>query len=326
LDFRLRIVDRTDSTIAARQRMHVLLAAPRGFCAGVRRAIQAVEDALDAHGAPIFVRRAIVHNSAVVRALEAKGAIFVRELDEVPAGSRVIFSAHGVSPTVAEDAARRGLKAYDAVCPLVSKVHREVERHQRDGRKIIVIGHRGHPEIEGTLGRLTPGTAFLVDRVESVRQLPLAAHIPVAYAIQTTYSIDDAAAIVTALQARFTDLKAPPSSDICYATTNRQGAIRSIAGMADAVIVVGEDFSSNARRLAEVAAEGCPLVQLVASSDDLDWNLLPNGGRVAITAAASTPESSVIDIVDTLRGRFDLTVEEVESASEDVVFKRMAMA
>jgi 4-hydroxy-3-methylbut-2-en-1-yl diphosphate reductase len=305
--------------------IEVLLAAPRGFCAGVRRAIEAVRDALRVHGAPVYVRRAIVHNLEVVRSLEAEGAVFVEEVDQVPAGAVLIFSAHGVSPDVRADAERRGLTAYDAVCPLVSKVHREVVRHELNGRRVILIGHRGHPEIEGTLGHVRPGTAFLVGSVEDVEALPLPRDLPTAYAVQTTYSVGDAADIVAALRARFSSLEEPTGSDICYATTNRQAAVRAIADQADALIVVGERFSSNASRLAEVAARACPSVQLVAGPDDLDWTDLRAAQILGVSAAASTPESSVEAVLDALRARFDIKVREVAVASEATVFKRLAV-
>ena len=306
--------------------IRVLLATPRGFCAGVRRAIDAVRDALAVHGAPVYVRRPIVHNLEVVRELEAQGAIFIEELDQAPRGAVVLFSAHGVSPAVAEDARRRGLTAFDAVCPLVSKVHREVERHRRGGRQVVIVGHRGHPEIEGTLGHVPDGRAFVVNRVDEVAQLPIAPGEAVAYAVQTTYSVEDAAAIVEALRLRFSDLAEPSSSDICYATTNRQAAVRAVAVQADAVIIAGEHFSSNACRLAEVAADSCAQVQLVASAKDLDWSRIPDCGAVAITAAASTPESTVQGILDALGTRFSLRVEQVGSVFETTSFKRLAVA
>ena len=308
--------------VAALPRLRVLLAAPRGFCAGVRRAIQAVEDALEAHGAPVYVRRAIVHNLAVVRALEAKGAVFIEELDEAPAGSVVIFSAHGVSPAVAADARRRKQLAYDAVCPLVEKVHREVTRHHKAGRHVVLIGHQSHPEIVGTLGRLPQGAASLIQTAEDVDALPVPKDAPVGYAVQTTFSVDEASGAIGALRERFNDLAEPPSSHICYATTNRQAAVRSIAPRADAVIVVGEHFSSNACRLAEVArAAGCGSVQLVAEAADLDWARIPRRGTLGITAAASTPEASVTGIVGAIRARFEIDLEEVEHAEETTAFK-----
>jgi 4-hydroxy-3-methylbut-2-enyl diphosphate reductase len=289
----------------------------------VRRAIDAVEDALALHGPPVYVRRPIVHNLEVVRSLEAQGAIFVEELDEVPAGSVVLFSAHGVSPDVTDDARRRKLKAFDAVCPLVSKVHREVERHVRDGRRVILIGHRGHPEIEGTLGHLPGKTAFVINSVEEVDGLAITDDQPVAFAVQTTYSVDEAAAIIEAIRKRFRNLAGPSSSDICYATTNRQSAASAVAVRADAIIVAGEHFSSNACRLAEVARELCGSVQLVAGPEGIDWSLLPRHGVIGITAAASTPDSTVQSILRALEGRYEIRVEEVETSRESTVFKRL---
>jgi len=303
----------------------ILLAAPRGFCAGVRRAIQAVRDAIALHGPPVYVRRPIVHNLAVVRALEAEGAIFVEELDEVPPGAVTIFSAHGVAPHIAAQAAARGLVSYDAVCPLVAKVHREVERHHKDGRHVVLVGHEGHPEIEGTLGHLPNGAATLVRTAADVDALSLDEAAPTAFAVQTTYSVDEASGIVATLRRRFADLAAPSSSDICYATTNRQAAVREIAQRADAVIVAGEHFSSNARRLAEVAALHCPSVQLVADADALDWARLPASGATGITAAASTPEEIVAGILAALSARYSLRIEEVETAVETTMFKRVAV-
>jgi 4-hydroxy-3-methylbut-2-enyl diphosphate reductase len=323
----LHLNEGTQGTLPAeRPQVAVVLAAPRGFCAGVRRAIEAVEDALSKHGPPVYVRRPIVHNMAVVRSLEAKGAVFIEELDQVPRGSVVIFSAHGVAPSIADDAGARGLTAYDAVCPLVAKVHREVERHERNGRKVVLIGHEGHPEIEGTLGRLGSDSAFLVRSVPEVERLPFSPQAPTAYAVQTTYSVEDAQAIVNALRARFSDLEEPSSSDICYATTNRQTAVRRLALSCDAIIVVGEHFSSNARRLAEVASGNCASVQLAADASELDWSRLPVSGTIGVTAAASTPESSVTDVLDALAERFDLRVETIEAAVEAVAFKRLPIA
>lgn len=310
----------------ARPEIRVLLAAPRGFCAGVRRAIDAVRDALVKHGAPVYVRRAIVHNLDVVRSLEAEGAIFVEELEEVPEGAVVLFSAHGVAPAIAADARRRGLIAYDAICPLVSKVHREVKRHQRIGRQLVLIGHKGHPEIEGTLGHASHIDACVVKSVEEVGNLPFDRAEPTAYAIQTTYSVDDARAIVQALRERFADLIGPPSSDICYATTNRQAAIREVAENADAVIVAGERFSSNANRLAEVAGALCAHVQLVASSNEIDWAGLPKGGVIGVTAAASTPETTVQEIIAALAVRYRLILSEVEALRETTVFSRLKLS
>jgi 4-hydroxy-3-methylbut-2-enyl diphosphate reductase len=308
---------------SARAGLTVLLASPRGFCAGVVRAIDAVRDALRVYGPPVYVRRPIVHNLEVVRMLEAEGAIFVEELDDVPNGAVVLFSAHGVAPAVAAEARRRGLIAYDAVCPLVAKVHREVERHYRNGRRVVLVGHEGHPEIAGTLGHLPRAGAFVINDPSQIPALPLRREEPVAYAVQTTYSVDDAALIVTALAAHFSDLVGPSSSDICYATSNRQAAVRSMAAQADTVIIVGECFSSNARRLAEVAAEYCPQVQLAASSDDINWRLIPPDGTLGISSAASTPERSVEDVIDALRQRYHLDIQDLAGPVEDTVFKRM---
>ena len=329
----LRFQDNSSSRVGAhgemaddRPELRLILAAPRGFCAGVRRAIDAVRDALLKHGAPVYVRRAIVHNHEVVRTLEAEGAVFVEELDQVPPGSVVLFSAHGVSPAIAADARRRDLKTYDAVCPLVAKVHREVERHQRAGRQLILIGHKGHPEIEGTLGHVTSVSAHVVTSVQEVEGLPLRRDEPAAYAVQTTYSVDDAHAIVEALRARFSDLVGPSSSDICYATTNRQAAVRDLAMQSDAIIVAGERFSSNACRLAEVAKLHCSAVQLVAGPEEIDWSELPLSGSIGITAAASTPESSVQAIVSAFGERYRTSVQEADAEPEATVFKRLAIA
>ena len=299
----------------------LLLAAPRGFCAGVRRAIQAVRDAIAEHGAPIYVRRAIVHNLEVVRQLESEGAIFVDEADMVPPGGVLIFSAHGVRPDIAERARALGLTTYDAVCPLVAKVHREVVRHHRDGRRVLLVGHRGHPEIEGTLGHVPDGAAITIGSAGDVARLAIPADAPVAYAIQTTFAVGDAAEIVHALREQFADLAEPPSSDICYATTNRQAALRAIAGRVDSVIVAGAEFSSNARRLAELAARYCRSVQLVAGPDELDWERIDGSTSIGLTAAASTPESAVAAIIEALGARFTLEVEETQGVNENIVFK-----
>ena len=306
--------------------LDILLAAPRGFCAGVRRAIQAVRDALRVHGAPVYVRRPIVHNLRVVRALEAEGAVFVEELEEVPEGAVVILSAHGVAPEVAEDAAQRGLIAYDAVCPLVAKVHREVERHHRGGRHIVLVGHEGHPEIVGTLGYAPEGAFTVIRGAAEVEALPFAPDARLGLAVQTTYSVDEAAEVTAALQARFGDVARPAAGDICYATTNRQAAVRAIAARADAMIVAGESFSSNACRLAEVAASaGCLDVQRVTGPEEIDWSRLPRSGSVGITAAASTPESVVDDILDALAASYRLRIEEVSAIEESTEFKRVAV-
>jgi len=307
--------------------MDLLIAAPRGFCAGVRRAIDAVREALRRHGAPVYVRRPIVHNLAVVRALEAEGAIFVQELEEVPAGGVVILSAHGVAPAVAAQAEERGLTAYDAVCPLVAKVHREVERYARAGRHVVLIGHEGHPEIVGTLAHVPAGGSTLVRSRDDIASMALAPDAPIGIAVQTTYSVEEAADLVAAVEERFADSAKAPRGDICYATTNRQAALRAIAGRADAIIVVGETFSSNACRLAELASSsGCGSVQLVPGPQQLEWQALAAARTVGITAAASTPDESVDAVVSALAGSFSLTIEEVQAAEEWIAFRPLAIA
>lgn len=311
-----------DQAAATLDPLLLLLAAPRGFCAGVRRAIDAVEEALERFGPPVYVRRPIVHNLSVVRSLEAKGAIFVEELDAVPEGAVVIMSAHGIARDVAEEADRRGLRWFDAVCPLVSKVHREVTRHSEEGRYVILVGHPGHPEIDGTLGQLPNGAVSVVTSREDVERLGVSGDLPVGYAVQTTYSVDDASDVTDAIHARFKDVQAPPSSDICFATTNRQAGVREIAVKSDAVIVAGEHFSSNASRLAEVArSSGCPAVQLVADASHVDWSLLTGARTVGLTAAASTPERTVTGIIEALRGRYDVRIEETRHQPESAIFK-----
>jgi len=307
-------------------RLRIILAAPRGFCAGVERAIAAVEAALRRFGAPVYVRRPIVHNRTVMRTLEAKGAVFVEELDEVPPGAIVLFSAHGVAPAVAEEAKERALIAYDAVCPLVAKVHREVVRHHRGGRHVLLIGHHGHPEVEGTTGQVPPGAVSVVQTLDQLRALGLPRALPVAYAVQTTYSVEDAAAIIALMRALFDDVQAPATGDICYATTNRQAALRAIAGQADAIIVVGASFSSNANRLADIAREaGCGSVQLIEDGAELDWAMLAGAETLGITSAASTPESCVAEILELLEGRFDLELSEHRETDEAIMFKQLRL-
>jgi 4-hydroxy-3-methylbut-2-enyl diphosphate reductase len=311
----------------ARPGLRVLLAAPRGFCAGVQRAIDAVEAALARFGAPVYVRRPIVHNRTVMRALEAKGAVFVQELDEVPEGAVVIFSAHGISPAVAAGATERSLVAYDAVCPLVAKVHREVVRHHRAGRHVLLIGHHGHPEVEGTLGQVPAGAISVVQGLDQLGALGLARDLRVAYAVQTTYSVEEAALLIAAIEAWFDDVRGPATDDICYATSNRQSALRAIAGDSDAIIVVGASFSSNASRLAEIAREaGCLSVQLVEDGAALDWTLLAGAGTVGITSAASTPESCVEEVLALLAARYDVQLHEHRNATETMMFKQLRFA
>jgi 4-hydroxy-3-methylbut-2-enyl diphosphate reductase len=302
--------------------LSILLCAPRGFCAGVVRAIDAVEKALAVHGAPVYVRHEIVHNKYVVEGLKRKGAVFVRELDEVPeTDAPVIFSAHGVPRAVPEAAARRGLFAVDATCPLVTKVHREAELHHRRGRHIVLIGHAGHPEVVGTMGQLPRGAVTLAETPEDIARLEPPPGAGLAFVTQTTLSVDDTRQMVEALQARFPDVVGPHKEDICYATTNRQAAVRRVAPAVDAMIVVGSPNSSNSQRLREAAErEGCPLVRLVLRAADIDWTLFGTVRRLGVTAGASAPEVLVEEIIDAFAERFAVTVETVSSADENVFF------
>lgn len=300
----------------------ILLAAPRGFCAGVDRAIQIVEVALERFGAPVYVRHEIVHNRFVVQSLEAKGAVFVDELDEVPDGVPVVFSAHGVPKTVPAAAERRGLFYLDATCPLVSKVHREAERHFAEGRQIILIGHAGHPEVIGTMGQLPDGAVLLVETADEVATLEVPDPDNLAYATQTTLSVDETTGIVAALQARFPAIAGPKKEDICYATTNRQQAVKAIAPKVEALLVLGAPNSSNSKRLVEVAKQnGCTRAQLVQRASDIDWPQLEGIGVLGITAGASAPEVLVEEVIAAARDRFDVTIEELRTAFEDITFK-----
>ena len=302
--------------------LRILLCAPRGFCAGVVRAIDAVEQALAAYGKPVYVRHEIVHNKYVVDALRAKGAVFVRELDEVPdIGAPVIFSAHGVPKSIPATAAERNLFVIDATCPLVTKVHREAEIHFRRGRKILLVGHKGHPEVVGTLGQLPEGAVTLVETVEDVARLAQPGGQAMAYVTQTTLSVDDTQAIVAALEARFPDIAGPQKQDICYATTNRQEAVKQVAHLVQALIVVGSPNSSNSQRLKEVAERaGCAVARLILRAEESDWNLFSGISTLGITAGASAPEVLVEEIIDAFAARYDVTVELVSSAVENVFF------
>ncbi|MCB5175351.1 4-hydroxy-3-methylbut-2-enyl diphosphate reductase [Microvirga lenta] len=302
--------------------LDILLCAPRGFCAGVVRAIDAVEKALSIYGAPVFVRHEIVHNKYVVENLKRKGAVFVRELDEIPDGdARVIFSAHGVPKSVPEAALARRLFAIDATCPLVTKVHREAQVHHKRGRHIILIGHAGHPEVVGTMGQLPEGAATLVETVDDIARLQPADENNLAFVTQTTLSVDDTQDMVDALKARFPSIVGPHKEDICYATTNRQGAVKRVAPSVDAMIVVGSPNSSNSQRLREVAErEGCPLVRLILRAEDIDWALFGNIRSLGITAGASAPEILVEEIIDAFAQRYEVSVESVSTADESVFF------
>ncbi|MFN3986872.1 MAG: 4-hydroxy-3-methylbut-2-enyl diphosphate reductase [Rhodocyclaceae bacterium] len=297
----------------------VLLANPRGFCAGVERAIEIVERALARFGAPIYVRHEVVHNKFVVDDLRAKGAIFVEELDEVPAGNTVIFSAHGVSQAVREEAAKRGLSVFDATCPLVTKVHIEVSRMREQGREIVMIGHKGHPEVEGTMGQVRDGI-HLVESVEDVAALVPADPDRLAFVTQTTLSMDDAAAIIQALRARFPNIVGPKKDDICYATQNRQDAVKFMTPQVDAVLVVGSVNSSNSNRLREVAAlRGVP-AWLVDNADAIDPAWLADRQRIGVTAGASAPEVLVQEVVERVRSLGAATVRTLDGVPERVTF------
>ncbi len=298
------------------------LAAPRGFCAGVDRAIKIVEMALEKWGAPVYVRHEIVHNKFVVDGLKAKGAVFVEELDECPLDRPVIFSAHGVPKSVPAEAAARQMIYVDATCPLVSKVHIEAARHAENGLQMIMIGHAGHPETIGTMGQLPEGEVLLVETVEDVAQVAVRDPKRLAFVTQTTLSVDDTSDIVAALKARFPAIVGPHKEDICYATTNRQEAVKAIAPDCDALLVVGAPNSSNSRRLVEVAAKnGCPHAQLVQRASEIDWRALEGIRTVGITAGASAPEVLIDEVVSAFSDHFDVTVTKVETAQENVEFK-----
>jgi 4-hydroxy-3-methylbut-2-enyl diphosphate reductase len=305
----------------AKPRLRVVLCDPRGFCAGVVRAIDIVERALEVYGTPVYVRHEIVHNRFVVEQLRAKGVVFVKELEEAPAGAHpVIFSAHGVARSVREEAEARNLFTIDATCPLVTKIHRVAQAHFRRGRRIVLIGHAGHPEVIGTMGQLPSGAVTLVSSIEEVDRLPADDGRPIAYATQTTLSVDDTREIIAALKRRFPSIHAPPMDDICYATTNRQEAVKAAARQVEAVIVVGAANSSNSQRLREVAErEGCA-AQLVADEHGIDWKALQNVASVAVTAGASAPEALVERILAALNARYDVALEILTTASESMTF------
>lgn len=300
----------------------ILLASPRGFCAGVDRAIDIVEKSLLKFGAPVYVRHEIVHNKHVLADLTAKGAIFVKELDQVPENAPVIFSAHGVPKAVPAEAARRNMIYIDATCPLVSKVHREAELHYKTDHTIILIGHKNHPEVIGTMGQLPPGAVILVESIEDVAKLDLPADTKLAYVTQTTLSIDDTKDIVAALAQKYKGISAPKKEDICYATTNRQLAVKDIAPRSDAVIVIGSKNSSNSNRLVEVArVYGAKRAYLADHADEIPWDELRDMKVLGLTAGASAPESLVEGIITKAREFFDVTVETTVVATEGITFK-----
>ena len=303
-------------------KLKILLAAPRGFCAGVDRAIQIVEKCIEKHGVPVYVRHEIVHNQFVVRALEAKGAIFVEELDQIPDGFPVIFSAHGVPKSIPEEANKRGLYYVDATCPLVSKVHIGAERHYKAGRHILLIGHSGHPEVIGTMGQLPKGAITLIETPNDASIYSPPEEQEIAYITQTTLSVDDTQTIIDILKKRFPKLIEPSKQDICYATTNRQQAVKAIATDCDALIVIGAPNSSNSRRLVEVAEQnGCKEARLIGCASEIDWEWLQTVKTLGISAGASAPEILVEEVVEACKEKFNVKLEEVEIARETVHFK-----
>ncbi len=305
-----------------KQPLTLYLAAPRGFCAGVDRAIKIVEMSIAKWGAPVYVRHEIVHNKYVVDSLRAQGAVFVEELDECPDDRPVIFSAHGVPKSVPAAAEARQMVFVDATCPLVSKVHIEAERHSANGLQMVMIGHAGHPETVGTMGQLPDGEVLLVETVEDVAGITPRDPAQLAFITQTTLSVDDTIDIIAALQTRFPKIIGPHKEDICYATTNRQAAVKEIAGRIDALLVIGAPNSSNSRRLVEVGrALGCPYAQLIQRADEIDWRALDGAKSVGLTAGASAPEILINEVIDAFEARYDLTREIVETAIENVEFK-----
>lgn len=300
--------------------MKVILAQPRGFCAGVVRAIEIVEQALAKYGAPIYVRHEIVHNGYVVESLKAKGARFVESLADVPSGARTIFSAHGVARSVEEEAAALGLPVLDATCPLVAKVHSQGERYVQQGRTVVLIGHAGHPEVEGTMGRV-PGPVHLVQSEADVDTLDLAPNTPLAYVSQTTLSVDDTKCIIAALKRRFNDIVGPETKDICYATQNRQSAVRQLSRLVDVILVVGAKNSSNSNRLREIGAEAKVPTFLIADRAELDLESLREAKIVGLTAGASAPEILVENVIEALRGLGPLELSMLPGVEEDIEFK-----
>lgn len=304
------------------QSLTIRLSAPRGFCAGVDRAIQIVEEALTKWGPPVYVRHEIVHNAHVVEGLKAKGAVFVEELYECPDDRPVIFSAHGVPKSVPAEAASREMIYVDATCPLVSKVHVEAQKHADAGRDILLIGHAGHPEVVGTMGQLPDGTIRLIETPEDAETISVENPDNLAFVTQTTLSVDDTAAVISVLQRRFPSISAPHKEDICYATTNRQEAVKAMAEGADLVLVIGAENSSNSKRLVDVALRsGAKAARLIASVDFVDWSWFEGVSTLGITAGASAPEILVDDLIDACRERFDVSMEEIRVTDENVTFK-----
>jgi len=309
-------------TAMEKRALTILLAAPRGFCAGVDRAIQIVERSIEKYGAPVYVRHEIVHNKFVVDALKQKGAVFVEDLDEIPDDGRpVIFSAHGVPKSVPEAAKAREMFFIDATCPLVSKVHKEAEKHYEFGRQIILIGHAGHPEVVGTMGQLPAGAVILVETIEDVKNLTVHNPDTLAFCTQTTLSVDDTAAVVAALKDKYPAIIGPGREDICYATTNRQAAVKEIAARCDAMMVIGAPNSSNSNRLVEVAiAYGCAKAILVQRAHEIDWTWLDGVQTLGLTAGASAPDVLIDEVITAAKTRFDVTVQEIAITQENVIF------
>lgn len=307
--------------VEQRQKLTIYLASPRGFCAGVDRAIQIVEQAIEKWGPPVYVRHEIVHNRHVVTRLEKMGAVFVEELDQCPDDRPVVFSAHGVPKAIPAEAARREMTYVDATCPLVSKVHMEAARHARNGLHTLLIGHAGHPEVVGTMGQTDPDAMTLIETVDDALSYVPASPDKLAYVTQTTLSVDDTAEIVAALKQRFPNIQEPAKDDICYATTNRQAAVKAMAKDADLVLVIGAPNSSNSMRLVEVATRaGARTAHLIGSAEDIDWRWLENASSLGLSAGASAPESLVQGVIAACRTRFNVTVDEIVTASENVVF------
>jgi len=304
-----------------RQTLQLLIAAPRGFCAGVDRAIRIVELAIEKHGAPVYVRHEIVHNKYVVDTLRAQGAVFVEELDEVPDGAPVVFSAHGVPKSVPATAEARGLDYLDATCPLVSKVHRQAERLVEAGKHILFVGHKGHPEVIGTFGQVPEGQMTLVETAEDAERVAPADPDRLAFLTQTTLSVDDTAEIIEILKRRFPAIQGPRGEDICYATSNRQAAVKAIAAACDAMLVIGAPNSSNSLRLVEVAEREGTTARMIQRADEIDFDWLAGVGTLGITAGASAPEILVREVVAKLAERYDVVEEQVETATERMVFK-----
>ena len=300
----------------------ITLAAPRGFCAGVDRAVRIVEVALEKYGAPVYVRHEIVHNKTVVDDLANKGAVFVQELDAVPKGAPVVFSAHGVAKAVVAEAKEQNMIAVDATCPLVTKVHIEAQRHAAQKRHILLIGHAGHPEVEGTMGQVAADEITLIETVEDAQKVMPPDDAALAFATQTTLSVDDTAAIISVLQFRFPDITGPRGEDICYATTNRQNAVKDMAKDLDLMLVIGAENSSNSQRLVEVALRsGAKEAHLIADKDAVDWNMVEKATHIGISAGASAPEILVSDLLNAIKSRYDVDVVEHGHVKENLTFK-----